>query len=212
MMTTFDLPSDVSESLDTTSEVDGKRECDKCGKSFKVNADGSLRSHNCNGVRTVKRSAPAKGKRGTKRLNVTPESVQRVGTAAVASGIEWTATQLLASYIQCDTSRIPSEVTAIPDADEMVGPFVKFTFPQLPKKAQDLVASVCDHEDMIVCLMAWWDWSQRLREFATAAKEAMDNEKRQTGVSNGIQGPVGNVVTGSFNGVQPFVPATDTAM
>lgn len=220
-MTTFDLTDEDLTELDmgsTRTENGGsnpdRRECPDCGRDFKVNADGTLRAHNCGGVRNIKRTKPGRGK--TKRTVEVPKSVQRVGTAAVATGVEWTARQVVASYIPCRPSQIPDEVVALPDADGMVGPLVKFTWPQLPAKAQSVVASICDHEDMIVAMLAWWDWFNKLQKFAANAHEVVAEQRKmmeRTGTDGGIQGQTqeptgGRVIRGGFGTAEPFVPVT----
>jgi len=218
----FTVPDDMFDDITSVDQVSPnvpagrgeRRECPECGKSLTVNADGSLRGHKCaNGVTTVNRTKAATTstrKRGKgKRLADVPANVQRVGTAALASGIEWTARTSLASYIPCPREVIPSEVTDIPDAGAMVGPLVKFIFPQLPVKAQSLVTSICDNEELILCALAWWDYSQKLQKFGKAAHAAVleaskSHATTSQGVSNGVQGPVNG--TSVFAGVEPFSP------
>lgn len=210
-MTAFDLPSDVELIPEGSEKIapEGRAVCPDCGRDFKVNADGSLRAHNC-GDKKIRGTSKSKTAKRTKSV---PESVQRVGTAAIASGVEFVAALTVASYIPCPREQVPSEVVTLPDSDAMVGPLVRAMWPQLPAKAQRLVASVCDHEDAILALLAWWEWFSKLQKFAQQAHKIVTeaNAAQEVGkVSDGVQGQTreSNVVNGSFGGVQPFQPVT----
>lgn len=184
-MTTFDITdadldfTAVPDTLDAAD--DGKRECPDCGRRFTVTQAGTIRQHNCNGTRTVTRNTPKK--RG-KRDKTVPESVMRVGTAALASGIEWGTSTLVASYVPCERSEVPAD---IPDANAMVGPLIKGLWPSIPAKAQGLIQSITDHEDMILCLLAWIDYGNKLKAWADTAHKIKLLEAREQEARNGVQ-------------------------
>lgn len=239
-MTTFVLtPEDLQVPPDGPNlpvDTDGKRECPDCGGRFTVSKNGTLRAHKHDGVTTIPRTPKSpRGKRAGRKPTVVPNSVDKVGTAAVAAGTEWLARQYVARVVPCKPGQVPREVTDIPDAATMVGPIVKFLYPQLPAKAQSLVKAVCDNEDLILAALAWADWGAKVQAFAreahkqvAAQKQTVDAQPVQVhdeplydpinlskdtthvrGTPNGVPGSSQQEhVNGlSFDGVEPFIPA-----
>lgn len=216
-MTTFELPDDID--LDD-SPVDlipayqpgSRAACPKCGKECHVNADGTLRAHTCGDVKVVRhRSTTGKGRK--KRSTDVPGNVKRLGTAAIASGVEWGAARYIASVIPCDPKQIPPDVYEVTDPDDMVGPLVKLLWPQIPAKAQQVIGAICDQEDLIVCAFAWIDYAKRVDTFAREMHKQLAASQSNTtgGVTNVVpiqtQRPTGGSVLGVELG-EPFQPDT----
>lgn len=227
-MTTFDLPPEVPVSDNVIAIAnDGKGECPDCHKRLTVTQSGELRAHRCVNDEPRKRGS---NRTKSKKSKDVPGNVMRVGTSAIASGVEFTASRMVASYVPCRPDQVPAEV---PDAESMVGPLVKLLWPQLPAKAQSVVSSICDQEDLILCALDWWAWGTKLREFAVQAHEIVAQEeakkhaqaerpathtvnldKRASDVAqkvgrNAVQGQATNGAGGrGLYGIEPFHPAS----
>lgn len=210
MTDTFQIDStdiDFSEVPDTTTDtVDGKRECGECGKRFTVTKSGEIRQHNCNGVRTVTRT-----KKSGKKVKSVPDVVMRVGTAALASGIEFGTRRTVANYVPCPPSVVPAD---LPDADAMLGPIIRFLWPNIPAKAQTIISGVCDHEDLLMCALAWSEYIGTMRKFAEAAHTAVQQQNAGNvsqlpvgGNANGIPRETNGSSIGTNIGAEPFKPA-----
>lgn len=217
--------------------LDGKAECQLCSKWFKVNADGTIRSHNCSGITEVSlgestspQTLPSDGAatarksrqpRGSKAPKQAPANVRKLGSALIATGAETASRAVIARAVPMDFGAIPPAVTDIPDADKMVGPFIDLLWPSLPAPVRKLALQLADHEDIIVALEMWWDYISEIRKF-TAEMHAVEVARKKQGnlspVSNvsPIERAVGYVApqapTEGFGipaGLTPFEPVAD---
>lgn len=204
-MTTFQLTDDDInfDSVATDTDNDGKRECSDCGKRYSVTKSGEIRAHNCNGVKTVATKKTNTPSNKAKRSKNVPASVMKIGTAALASGIEWTTTSYISSFVPCDKAEIPASVTDIPDADTMIGPLVELLWPTIPAKAQAFVKAICDEEKLIMAALSWWDYLRGINKFAEAAHKIRKQEKD---ANNGIQKTLANDDggIGKLYAIEPF--------
>lgn len=180
--------------LPAMTEVDVDRaECPDCGGDFKVNADGSIRSHKCNGVRTINATATGdkpkttRAKRGSK--GKAPSKVKTVGSAVIAAGVEAAARQVIARAVPCPPSAIPEEVVGVPDAMQMVGPLIDALWPQIPAGGQKLIANLADQEELILCVLEWVSWFKTLREWAEGAARIVAEAERQKTAATAATAP-----------------------
>lgn len=208
---TFDVSDDDFSTIPDTIN-DNKVTCPECTGRYTLTKAGVIRSHNCNGVKTVSRTASkGTGKRGKKAS--LPGNVKRVGTAAIASGIEYGVSHLVARTVPCEPGQVPAE---LPDADVMLGPILAFMWPQIPAKAQSVVSAICDQEDLILCALAWAEYGSKLSAWTKAAHLLATEQNTDRGNDNGIQGPAHESGTGTGRGIGlvPFqpVPASEQAM
>jgi hypothetical protein len=212
MSEAFDITDDdFSNVPDTTDTADNKVTCPDCNGRYTLTKAGVIRSHNCNGVKTVTRSA---GKNAGKRSKkAPPANVTKIGTAALASGIEFGVSRLVANAVPCSPSQVPAE---LPDADVMVGPLIKFLWPNIPARAQSVISAVCDQEDLILCALAWIDYGNKLTAWTKTAHELAQAQNAQNGNTNGIQGQAYESSNGNGYGPRlvPFqpVPASEQAL
>lgn len=184
-------PEDANLSFDNvpdslTPSDDGKTDCPQCGGRYTVTKSGSIRSHNCNGVRSVSSGTsktPAKRGKKTKRV---PESVIKIGSPALASGIEYSARKLVARAVPCDPEIVPA---SIPDDDVhvMIDPIITLLWPNIPAKAQSVIESICDQEDLILCALAWIEYGQKLSAWTKDAHNAVAAQNKVKDMGNGIQ-------------------------
>lgn len=213
-MTSFALdPDELDTGVPIPVADDGKIDCPDCGNRFKANADGSIRSHTCNGVRTVNpraKAAPAKTRKRANSKDV-PASVNRVVPALLATGIEFVASHTVAAAVPCEPHQVPANIE---EPDDMIGPLLRLAWPSIPRRAQSLVTSLSEREDLIVCAMAWWAYGQRLTAFQREASKVVKNARQEQTASNvtPIQtgsmdhGFIGQTESLRFDGIRPFEP------
>lgn len=217
MSETFDIdPSDftgVPNELEDSPSSDGKVSCPDCGGRYTVTKAGSIRSHNCNGVRTVSRTGTkSTSKRGGKKSNSVPANVLKLGSPALASGIEWSAKRLVAQAVPCDPSEVPAD---IPDDDlhVMVDPLIRLLWPNIPAKAQSIVESICDQEDLILCALAWVEYGQKLSAWTKEQHKLYVAAQKQNEVTNGIStagnGSTDFIRNGVIRPIQPITPSEE---
>ena len=215
----------MSEPLILPDMIDGKAPCPDCGVYYKLNTDGTMRKHNCPGVITVESSVtatkgtPAKRTpRGSKKP--APEKVKQLGSGLIASGVEVGARQVFSRAVPCKPNQIPDEVVGIPDAMKMIGPLIDAVWPTMPAGAQKMAIAVADQEDLIICLLEWWEWFKTLRQWTEDAAKVVAQandfvaQTQPTLVTNGVgpnepqTAPSASPV-GPFAGAEPFSPAAD---
>lgn len=207
-LTNEDMSFDnVPNTLDVTREDDGKTECPDCGGRYTITKSGTIRSHNCNGVRTVagKGSTKTPAKRGKKTKRV-PSSVIKIGSPAIASGIEYGARHFAARAVPCDPALVPA---SIPDDDlhVMIDPIITLLWPNIPARAQSVIESICDQEDLILCAFAWIEYGQKLTTWTKQAHAAVLEQNKEKDTANGIQRSRLESVAGiGLDGIEPFQP------
>lgn len=202
-----ETPTNVGE---LTPDDDGKAECPSCGKRYKVSANGSLRSHNCDGIRSV-----AAGTKPTRtgvprkaRTKGAPPSVRRMGVALLGAGAETMAGISIATYVPMPRSDVPDEVVTLPDADLMIGPIIDRIFPELPKGAQAFVKMLSEQEDLIAAAFMWAAWSKQLKDYADVMHEqnrpkAKASQRKDSDNVVSISRPSEPTL---YAGVEPFQP------
>lgn len=147
-----------------SADVD-KAPCPDCGRPFNVNQDGTIRRHNCPGHIVIE-AERVPGQRRTRKVGgrkPAPAKVRRLGSAFIASGVEWGAQQTFSRAIPCAPADVPADV---PDAEKMIGPFIDLLWPQIPVGAQKVIVNLAEQEDLIVAALAWLEWYRTLAAWA----------------------------------------------
>lgn len=193
MSVDFELLS--SEVVTGPSNDKAKGACLECGKTLTINANGDIRAHKC--VNDV--ASSPKATVSNKRSKKMPPSVKKLGVNLVASGVELGATTLVVKATELPSSQV-EHVTELPDPNVMIGPFLEFLWPQMPKGAQRVLTSLADESDLILAAIAWWGYGSRLKRFT------QDNAVTTTkGNDNGqVSGP--NDEVGGSVAFLPFTP------
>lgn len=206
----IDFSTDIPDTLnEPTTGADNKTECPDCGGRYTVTKSGSIRSHNCNGVRSVSTvTTKSTGKRKGKKNKRVPATVLKIGSPAIASGVEFGVRQFTSRAVPCDPALVPA---SIPDDDlhVMIDPIITLLWPNIPARAQSVIESICDQEDLILCALAWMEYGQKLSTWTKQAHAAvLEQHKAQVkDISNGIQGARPESEYGiSLDGVVPFRP------
>lgn len=193
-------------------QVDGKSVCPKCGRSFKLKADGTLRAHKCvEGIMSVDnvRTVAAKRPRGRKGA---PASVRRVGVALLGAGTETLAAVTVSIAVPMARADIPEAVVTLPDADAMIGPIIDRLFPELPKSTQALLQRLSEQEDLIAALFLWAQWTKVVGQYTKEAHALVVEErktKKSAANSGGNVVPILGPIEGQYAGAQPFYPVSD---
>lgn len=202
-MTEIITPDDDWMNATPIESSDGKVECPDCGGRYTLTKSGNIRSHNCGGVRTVSRT-PSKTKRTKKSKNV-PTNVYKLGSPAIASGVEFGARRVVASIVPCDPSIVPAD---IPDDDVhvMIDPLINLVWPAIPAKAQSIITSIVDQEDLILCVLAWAEYGSNLNKWAQNERQARLLRERQQ--ANGVSPARHESSDGNRLpiGIEPFQP------
>jgi hypothetical protein len=203
----------MSEPLVIDNVIDGKAPCPDCGEYYTVNANGTLRKHNCPGVITVSSSGSdekpkTRAKRGSAKKQA-PDKVKTLGSALIASGAELAARQVFSRAVPCRPDQIPDAVIDVDNPKEMVGPIIDFLWPQLPPGAQKMITNFAEQEDLIYCCIAWWSWFQGLRKWTElAAKEVAAANKPTVGEVNNVPAQTLTSVS-TLGGFEPFSPVSE---
>jgi hypothetical protein len=195
----------VSDDVSPENGTTGKGACPDCGKLLTITAAGELRKHKCvNDVPTTRNAQGSKAKRPR-----TPSTVRNLGVALIGAGVEYTTAASVSRWVECTPAEVPADLGD--DADIMIGPILDAIWPRLPKRGQQIIKSLADESDLIMCGMAWWDWGKALKQWGdmyTATKEAQLEKAPTRGYQDNVQ------IQGSPNGVgasgplQPFSPDT----
>jgi hypothetical protein len=194
--------SAVNDDVVVENDTPGKGVCPDCNKLLTITSEGVLRKHKC--VNDISTATTAKDHGSRVKRPRTPAAVRNLGVAVLAGGIEYATAASVSRWAECDPREVPADLGN--QADIMIGPFLDAAWPRIPKEAQRVIKTVADESDVLVAVMAWWEYGTNLRKWAEQKKVLVENEATPTKGYQDVPVSFSPNGDGIFGSIQGFTP------